>query len=434
MNEKEFKRSVQETPRKPLDSVILKPLNPSLEPLNPSTLQPLREGWRWVKLGEICELIMGQSPPGNTYIDKAEGLPFFQGKADFGEYFPTVRIWCNQPIKIAQEGDILISVRAPVGPVNMNNFRCCIGRGLTGIRCKDNIAINWFIFWYLRSIEKQIASLGSGSTFGAITRIDLINLQIPLPPLEEQKRISKKIQELMQEVERARTACEKQLEAAKTLPAAHLREVFESEEAKKWERKKVGEILKEPLKNGLNYRKEDFGTGIKFVNVSDVFCTESTDNEKLGRINVSLKDVKKYQLQTGDILIVRSSLKREGVAYPALFIEDEEPVVFCGFLIRIRPDKGKVAPFYLLNYLRSSIAREKLVGDSDTVTITNVDQGTLLSLDIPIPSLDEQQRITFELKEKMAQVENLQSAIQNQHSALSALPQSILRKAFSGEL
>ncbi|MEW6687423.1 MAG: restriction endonuclease subunit S, partial [Candidatus Edwardsbacteria bacterium] len=194
-----------------------------------------------MRLEEVCEMIMGQSPPGNTYTDKPEGLPFFQGKADFGEYFPTVRIWCTQPIKVAKEGDLLISVRAPVGPVNMNNLKCCIGRGLAAIRCKDRL-INWFIFWYLRSIEEQITSLGSGSTFGAITRKDLINLQIPLPPIEEQKCIAAKVQELMQEVEKARTACEKQLEAAKALPAAYLQEVFENEEAKMWERKRIVDI------------------------------------------------------------------------------------------------------------------------------------------------------------------------------------------------
>ncbi|MDH5202540.1 MAG: hypothetical protein OEW69_04715, partial [Nitrospirota bacterium] len=149
-----------------------------------------------------------------------------------------------------------------------------------------------------------------------------------------------------------------------------------------WRWVRLGEVLKEPLKNGLNYSKEDFGTGVRFVNVSDVFCPLVINFTKLDRINISPRDTEKYHLKTGDILIVRSSLKREGVAYPALFEENDEPVVFCGFLIRIRPDKEKIEPFYLLNYLRSSIARERLVGDSDTVTITNVDQGTLLYLDI----------------------------------------------------
>jgi type I restriction enzyme S subunit len=188
----------------------------------------LLPGWRWVRLGEVCELIMGQSPPGDTYTDKPAVLPFFQGKADFGEYFPKARVWCTHPIRIAEEGDILISVRAPVGPVNMNNLRCCIGRGLAAIRCKDS-AVNWFVFWYLRSIEAQIASLGSGSTFGAVNRDDLVKLEIPLPPVEEQRRIATRIQDLMREVEGARAACEKQLSALNALPQAILRQAFNGE-------------------------------------------------------------------------------------------------------------------------------------------------------------------------------------------------------------
>lgn len=185
----------------------------------------LPEGWRWVILGEICEIIMGQSPPGSTYIDHPEGLPFFQGKADFTEYFPKPRTWCVQPIKISLKGDILISVRAPVGPVNMNNRKCCIGRGLSAIRCR-NYSVNWYIFWYLRAMEKDISSLGSGSTFVAINRRDLINFPVPLAPIEEQRRIATKIQELIQEVERIRAGCEKQFGIINFLPQKILEKAF----------------------------------------------------------------------------------------------------------------------------------------------------------------------------------------------------------------
>lgn len=201
-----------------------------------------------------------------------------------------------------------------------------------------------------------------------------------------------------------------------------------------WRWVRLEEVLKEPLKNGLNFRKEDFGTGVKFVNVSDVFCPSIIDTSKLDRIVVVREYFERYKLQTGDILIVRSSLKKEGVAYPALFVDGEEPVVFCGFLIRIRLDKEKVEPFYLLNYLRSTIAREKLVVDSDTVTITNVDQGTLLSLNIPIPPLPEQKRIATKLQALMQQVERARNACEKQLEAAKALPAAYLREVFeSGE-
>ena len=200
-----------------------------------------------------------------------------------------------------------------------------------------------------------------------------------------------------------------------------------------WRWVRLGEVLKEPLRNGLNYRKEDFGFGTKFVNVSDIFCPAVIDTTKLERINLTLKDVEKYKLEAGDILVVRSSLKREGVAYPALFIEDEEPVVFCGFLIRVRPDEKKIEPFYLLNYLRSSIARETLVGDSDTVTITNVDQGTLLSLSIPLSPLEEQRRIATKIQELMRDVAHARTACEEQLEAAKALPATYLREVFESE-
>ena len=131
---------------------------------------------------------MGQSPPSSTYNKERKGLPFFQGKVDFGDLHPTPRVWCDSPQKIAQPGDILISVRAPVGPTNIANITCCIGRGLAALRPSDAVDTKWLLY-YLRSIEEALSGSGSGSTFNAITKKELSALPIPLPPLDEQRRI-----------------------------------------------------------------------------------------------------------------------------------------------------------------------------------------------------------------------------------------------------
>ena len=108
-----------------------------------------------------------------------------------------------------------------------------------------------------------------GSTVPGLGRGNIESLEIPLPPLPEQKRIAKKLQELMQEVERARTACETQLEAAKALPAAYLREVFESEEAKKWERKRLGKVAK--YINGRAFKPEEWKqAGIPIIRIQNL--------------------------------------------------------------------------------------------------------------------------------------------------------------------
>ena len=91
-------------------------------------------GWTWSQLGFFCHVEMGQSPPSKFYNQSGDGMPFFQGKADFGEMLPTARYWCVQPKKLAFSGDVLLSVRAPVGPTNIADMECCIGRGLAALR------------------------------------------------------------------------------------------------------------------------------------------------------------------------------------------------------------------------------------------------------------------------------------------------------------
>lgn len=153
------------------------------------------EGWRWMRLGDISDIISGQSPTSDTYRKKPEGLPFYQGKTDFGLRSPTARVWCVAPKKIAMPGDILISVRAPVGPTNVADVECCIGRGLAIIRCKKNVDTH-FVLSFLKFAEEKISQTGTGSVFDSINRNELLNFQILLPPLAEQKAIAEVLSSL----------------------------------------------------------------------------------------------------------------------------------------------------------------------------------------------------------------------------------------------
>jgi type I restriction enzyme S subunit len=146
------------------------------------------KSWEVVRLGEVAKLTMGQSPASATYNLKGIGLPFLQGKAEFGELYPNPIKYCSKPLKLAQEGDILISVRAPVGDVNIAQSRYAIGRGLGSIR---PISVEkWFLFYFLVFAKNRIEEEGTGSTFKAIRKSNLENFKIPLPPLEQQKQIA----------------------------------------------------------------------------------------------------------------------------------------------------------------------------------------------------------------------------------------------------
>jgi len=150
-----------------------------------------------VELSQATEIIMGQSPPGDSYNENAAGTPFFQGKAEFTERYPVVKKWTTQPSKMAKPNSVLMSVRAPVGSVNVCNIDCCIGRGLASIRPKEKLTLE-FLFSALQTMEEKIANLGTGSTFKAITSEQLKTLKIPLPPLSLQQRFASIVKEVEQ--------------------------------------------------------------------------------------------------------------------------------------------------------------------------------------------------------------------------------------------
>ena len=119
------------------------------------------------KLKDCCTIIAGQSPESKYYNFDGEGIPFFQGKADFGDLYPTIRVYCSQPTKIAEKDDIVLSVRAPVGPTNLAPCQVCIGRGLTAIRPSSQL-LTGYVLMFFRFFEAQLALKGTGTTFNAI--------------------------------------------------------------------------------------------------------------------------------------------------------------------------------------------------------------------------------------------------------------------------
>ena len=143
--------------------------------------QDMPHGWAVATLGDTCSVVQGQSPPGYTYNTDADGLPFLQGKAEFGYIYPTPVKWCSAPSKIAEPDDVLISVRAPVGPTNLCEIRSCIGRGLAAIRPEDDIPSK-YILYAIRASADDLRAKAAGTTFEAIKGDDLRLHSIPVAP------------------------------------------------------------------------------------------------------------------------------------------------------------------------------------------------------------------------------------------------------------
>lgn len=174
-------------------------------------------------------MIAGQSPPGTSYNDDGVGVPFYQGKKEFGETFIGEPMkWTTDPRRFADEDDILMSVRAPVGPVNLATQRICVGRGLAIIRPVQDRLTTWYAFYFLQSMESDITG-NVGSIFASINKRDIEAIHIPLPPLSEQRRIARILDECLALVARAKQAAELQLDAIDALPGAYLRQAFAGE-------------------------------------------------------------------------------------------------------------------------------------------------------------------------------------------------------------
>jgi type I restriction enzyme S subunit len=187
----------------------------------------MKQGWEIKKLGDVCKVIAGQSPEGKYYNSDGNGMPFYQGKKEYGEKFigePTT--WTTVITKEAEANDILMSVRAPVGPINFATQKICIGRGLAAIRASKAIDIE-FLFNFLLKHESEIVG-NSGAVFNSINKAQIEAIEIPLPPLQEQQRIVAILDEAFAAIAKAKANAEQNLKNAKELFESYLQGVFEN--------------------------------------------------------------------------------------------------------------------------------------------------------------------------------------------------------------
>lgn len=163
--------------------------------------QELGKKYNWGQLSDVADVIAGQSPTGDNYNAEKIGMAFYQGKKEFGDmYLGEPTTWTKSVSKIAKPNDVLMSVRAPVGPVNITNFECCIGRGLAAIRPIKNKATTEFLYFYLHSIESQLVGK-EGTVFASINKAQIQEIEIPLVPVDEQDQMVAKIKAALSEIE-----------------------------------------------------------------------------------------------------------------------------------------------------------------------------------------------------------------------------------------
>ena len=393
------------------------------------------KGWVWTKLGDVCEIILGQSPTSDTYNLIKEGLPFFQGKAEFTELYPIPEKWCSKPNKIAEPFDVLLSVRAPVGATNIADQQCCIGRGLAAIRYSENYK---FICHYLKSIEQILDAKGTGTTFKAISGEIIREQNIHLPPLPEQHRIVAKIEALFSSLDKGIESLKTAQQQLKVYRQAVLKWAFEGkltnenvkdgELPKGWKWKQLKEITS-VLGDGLHGTPVYSESGeYYFINGNNLSDGKVEIKENTKRIAIAEYEKYKKPLNENTIFI-----SINGTLGNTAFYNGENVVLgksACYFNVLNTVDK---------QYGRYCITSQRFINyahkNATGSTIKNVGLKAMREFEIPLPpTIEEQHAIVSEIESRLSVCDKLEESITHSLKQAEALRQSVLKKAFSGKL
>ena len=379
--------------------------------------------WPSHQLGELAVVVMGQSPPGDTYNAEGHGLPFFQGKAEFSEQHPRVVKWCDAPLRIAEPGDVLLSVRAPVGPTNVARERCCIGRGLAAIRPRRSGLSASFLTYYFKAYESQITQQGVGSTFGAIGRAVIESLSVPLPPLPEQDRIVR----ILDEAEALRRLREEAEKRSQGLARTLFVEGFGDPRTNpsKWLTGVLGDVI-HSAQDGPHVSPKYSEAGIPFLSTRNVRAGQIIWDD-LKYISASEAELhwRKCKPLRGDILYTKGGTT--GLAKAVDF--DTEVAVWVHIAV-LKTDRETVDPVWLESMLNTEYCHAQ--SQELTHGIANRDLGLtrMVNISIYIPPIGLQR----DFAARVAEIRALQGAQGASRKRLDDLFQSLLHRAFAGEL
>lgn len=383
-----------------------------------------------LKLKECCTIIAGQSPESKYYNSKGEGLPFFQGKADFGALYPNIRIYCSQPTKIAEKDDILLSVRAPVGPTNLSPGKVCIGRGLTAIRPGSSISLKYLLYFF-RYYEAQLQKSGTGTTFKAITQNVIKNIEVPVPSLDEQERIVFKIEELFSKLDASMAELKIAKEKLKVYRQAVLKEAFDSvrSDCMTTTIKSVCETIKVGIviKPTQYYVKTDGVFAFRNANVRRNYID---DNDWAMISQEGHQKNLKSQVHTDDVLIARSGVN---LGMAAAVPEKYDGYNAIDIVIAV-PKKNFVLPKYLAQYTNSPYGVEIVKKNQHGAAQGHLNVKEYGNLPIFLPNISVQNELLQKIESRLSVCDSIEQTIDTSLQQAEALRQSILKQAFEGRL
>ena len=367
------------------------------------------------RLDQICSLNMGQSPDSSSYNENGEGMPFFQGNADFGKVHPRVRVWCSAPTKVAHAGDVLISVRAPIGALNIADRECCIGRGLAALTVNEELCNKDYLWYAIASKVDELNSKGTGSTFKAISKSVLAETEIPLPTLGEQQGMARQLAKVDELIAQRK----EQLAKLDELVKSRFIELFGDPQSNPYgyQYAKLSDIA--TYFNGLTYKPENVTEEGTIVLRSSNIQNSQLDFADTVRVDCAIKE--RLMVQENDILMCSRNGSAKLVGKVALIKGIQEPMSFGAFMMIIRSQYFG----YLMTYFQMDAFRQQIKTGA-TTTINQITGRMLDDITIPLPPM----ALVDQFSAFVKQTDKTKLAIQQSLAELETLKKALMQKYF----
>lgn len=358
------------------------------------------------KLNDIAIIKMGQSPSGKDLNSDGEGIPFLQGRKTFGRIYPTIDTWTTNPKKIGKKDSILLSLRAPVGDINIANQDICIGRGLCSIESKSN-CLQEYLYYLLLFNKQQLKNKATGTTFEGINRDDLNNLKVEIPDLETQQKIVRILSALDQKIELNNQQLEVLVKTGKCVYDDYYKKSVESIKATE----KL-EFIKGVEPGSKSYKKEKGDGDIRFIRVGDML-SDTPENY-----------VDK-QLCSGFILLESDV----AISFDATIGRVSYGISggYSSGLRKVKSEDENISDAFIYYYLTSNDVQKTLFENATGTTILHAGKAInyfVLPYDSSIAVVSK----------KLSAIFSKQLSIKRQNNTLKNLRDTLLPKLMSGEI
>ena len=399
--------------------------------------------WQTRKLDEIADINLGQSPKGEYYNEVGDGPHFIQGSKNFGNKYTELERFCSQPKREAKEGDVLISVRAPVGPVNIAPEDLCIGRGVTALRLNEGS--NEFLFYFLKHFEDKWAQFADGTTFNSITKSDLENLDVPYFPLKERNKIASILSRLDEKIE-----VNNQIDDILDKIASNLFESWfvDYKSHNEFKSSKIGDVPPDfsvssletvlSFQRGFSYSGDDLideesdlepSDGYPMINLG---TTSPGGGYNADGIKYSRKLPKeRYRIKSGDLVISHTDMTqdRKILGSPTLVPElSQEEMLFSHHLYKVTETNLPVE--YLYYYFLSPYFKPKAENFASGTTVLSFSSKIASDVHIPIPPQSELDQYV----EKVRPLFMKKEMIRKENDKIANLRDTLLPNLMSGEI